>query len=190
MLLLLTYPLSRWQVVLGKFLGHVAILGGATLIGYGAAAVALAGAGETIGAESWRDFAAMIGSTVLLGAAFVALGTFVSALVQARGTAAGIAVGLWLFSVLIWDMALLGALVADQGQTIGAAVLDVLLLLNPADAYRLFNLAGLPNVGQLSGMAGIAGGSGLTAPVLLAALGAWVVAPLAAAIAIFARREL
>ena len=177
MLLLLTYPLNRWQVVLGKFLGHVAILGGATLIGYGAAA-------------GWRAFAAMIGSTILLGAAFVALGTLVSALVQARGTAAGIAVGLWLLSVLIWDMALLGILVADQGQTIGATALDALLLLNPADAYRLFNLAGLPNVGQLSGMAGIAGGSGLTATVLLTALGVWVLAPLAAAVAIFARREL
>ena len=190
MLLLLTYPLSRWQVVLGKFLGHVAILGGATLIGYGAAAVALAAAGEAIDAASWRAFAALIGSTILLGAAFVALGTFVSALVQARGTAAGIAVGLWLLSVLIWDMALLGILVADQGQTIGATALDALLLLNPADAYRLFNLAGLPNVGQLSGMAGIAGGSGLTATVLLTALGVWVLAPLAAAVAIFARREL
>lgn len=190
MLLLLTYPLSRWQVVLGKFLGHVAILGGATLIGYGAAAVALAAAGEAIDAASWRAFAAMIGSTILLGAAFVALGTFVSALVQARGTAAGIAVGLWLLSVLIWDMALLGILVADQGQTIGATALDALLLLNPADAYRLFNLAGLPNVGQLSGMAGIAGGSGLTATVLLTALGVWVLAPLAATVAIFARREL
>lgn len=190
MLLLLSYPLSRWQVVLGKFLGHVAILGAATLIGYGAAAVALAVAGEAIGAESWRAFAAMILSTVLLGAAFVALGTFVSAVVRARGTAAGIAVGLWLFSVLIWDMALLGLLVADQGQTIGAAALDALLLLNPADAYRLFNLAGLPNVGQLSGMGGIAGGTGLTAPALLAALGLWVLAPLAGAVAVFARREL
>jgi Cu-processing system permease protein len=190
MLLLLTYPLRRWQVVIGKFLGHVAILGAATLIGYGAAAVALAATGEAIGAESWRAYGAMIGSTVLLGAAFVALGTFVSALVRARGTAAGIAVGLWLFSVLIWDMALLGLLVADQGQTIDAAVLDVLLLLNPADAYRLFNLAGLPNVGQLSGMGGIAGGTGLTAPALLAALGIWVLLPLTAAVAIFARREL
>lgn len=190
MLLLLSYPLSRWQVVLGKFLGHVAILGVATLIGYGAAAVALALAGEEIDPQSWRAFAAMIGSTVLLGAAFVALGTFVSAIVQARGTAAGIAVGLWLLSVLIWDMALLGLLVADQGQTIGVAALDALLLLNPADAYRLFNLAGLPNVGQLSGMGGVAGGTALTAPTLLAALAAWVLAPLVAAVAVFARREL
>ncbi len=190
MLLLLAYPLRRWQVVLGKFLGHVAILGGATLIGYGAAGVALAAVGEAVDPEGWRAFAGMIGSTVLLGAVFVALGTFVSTLVRARGTAAGIAVGVWLVAVLIWDMALLGVLVADQGQTIGAAALDALLLLNPADAYRLFNLAGLPNVGQLSGMAGVAAGSGLTAPGLLAALGMWVLLPLAAAVAVFARREL
>ena len=57
MLLLLTYPLSRWQVVLGKFLGHVAILGGATLIGYGAAAVALAAAGEALNLLQLRGVA-------------------------------------------------------------------------------------------------------------------------------------
>ncbi len=116
MLLLLSYPLARWQVLLGKFLGQLAILAIATLIGYGAAALALAATGQAIAAESWGAFAAMLGSSVLLGAAFIALGTLVSALVRDRGTAAGIAVGLWLLLVLIWDMALLGLLVADQGE--------------------------------------------------------------------------
>ena len=41
MLLLLSYPVGRNQVILGKFCGHVVILAFATLIGYGAAAVAL-----------------------------------------------------------------------------------------------------------------------------------------------------
>jgi Cu-processing system permease protein len=190
MLLLLTYPLARWQVVLGKFVGHVAILALATVLGYEAAAVALAAAGHQIGAESWRAFGLMVGSSALLGAAFVALGTLVSALVRDRGTAAGIAVGLWLLMVLIWDMALLGLLVADQGETVTARAVDALLLLNPTDAYRLFNLAGLPGVGALSGMAGLAEDTGLTPPVQLAALAAWVLVPLAAASAAFARREL
>jgi Cu-processing system permease protein len=132
----------------------------------------------------------MVGSSALLGAAFVALGTLVSALVRDRGTAAGIAVGLWLLMVLIWDMALLGLLVADRGETVTARAVDALLLLNPTDAYRLFNLAGLPGVGALSGMAGLAEDTGLTPPVLLAALAAWVLVPLAAAAAAFARREL
>ena len=36
MLLLLSYPVARWQVLLGKFLGHLAILAFATCLGYGA----------------------------------------------------------------------------------------------------------------------------------------------------------
>jgi Cu-processing system permease protein len=132
----------------------------------------------------------MIGSSVLLGAAFVALGMLASALVRDRGTAAGIAVGLWLLTVLIWDMALLGLLVAHTGQHITAGMVDAALLLNPADAYRLLNLAGLPGLGAMSGMAGLAEGSALTPPVLLAALSAWVLVPLAAAAAALSRREL
>ena len=38
MLLLLSYPVGRWQVLLGKFTGHLAILAFATVLGYGAAA--------------------------------------------------------------------------------------------------------------------------------------------------------
>ena len=190
MLLLLSYPLARWQVVLGKFVGHVAILATATILGYGAAALALAAAGHEIGAASWYSFGFMVGSSVLLGAAFVALGTLVSALVRDRGTAAGIAVGLWLLMALIWDMGLLGLLVADQGRIVTAGMLDALLLLNPADAYRLFNLAGLPGIEALTGMAGLAADTGLTPLLLFAALAGWVVVPLLAAAAAFARREL
>lgn len=188
--LLLTYPVSRWQVLTGKFLGQVAILALATTLGYGAAAVALAAFGSLDGAQGWQAFAQMLGSSVLLGAAFAALGLLASTLVRDRGAAAGIAVGLWLLLVLLWDMGLLGLLVVDGGETITAGVVDGLLLANPVDAYRLFNLAGLADVRMLSGMAALGGESALTPPVLLAALVAWALVPLLAAIAIFARREL
>jgi Cu-processing system permease protein len=190
MLLLLSYPITRWQVLLGKFLGQIAILAVATLLGYGAAAAALAAAGHAVGAEAAQAFALMIGSSVLLGGAFVALGMLASTLVRDRGTAAGIAVGLWLLMVLIWDMALLGLLVADADGRITAGMVDALLLLNPADAYRLFNLAGLPGLGELSGMASLADDTRLTPSILIAALLAWMLVPLAAAAAAFSRREL
>ena len=61
MLLLLSYPVGRWQVLLGKFVGHLAILAFATLLGYGAAAGALAATGSAIDAESWAAFGAMVG---------------------------------------------------------------------------------------------------------------------------------
>ena len=188
LLLLLSYPLSRWQVIAGKFIGHIAILAFATLIGYGAAAGALALMGSIGGTESWRAFAKLIGSSILLGAVFVAIGYLVSALATERGTAGGIAIGIWLVFVLIYDMALLGLLVVDQGRTVTAQALNVLLLLNPTDAYRIVNLGGAASA--VSGMGGIADHVTLAPGTLILALVLWATAPLAAAILVFSRREL
>lgn len=50
LLLLLSYPVARWQVILGKFLGHLVILAIATVIGYGSAGLALGFAsGDVLG---------------------------------------------------------------------------------------------------------------------------------------------
>jgi len=187
--LLLSYPVARFEVVTGKFLGHAAILGIATIIGYGAAGAALAfGGGVEPGA--WTAFAAMVGTSILLGAAFIALGYLASALVRDPRTAGGIAVGIWLFFALIYDMALLGILVADKGRTVTPAVLDALLLANPADAYRLLNLTGFSNVSLFAGMAGLAQQMALGKAALAAALVAWTAVPLSLAALVFARREL
>ncbi|WP_234685863.1 ABC transporter permease [Bradyrhizobium monzae] len=190
MLLLLSYPVARWQVLLGKFIGHLAVLAFATCLGYGIAAAALIATGSRIGADSLAAFAAMIGSSVLLGAVFVAIGYLVSSLVRDRGTAAGVCIGLWLLLVLIYDMALLGVLAVDQGRSISAAAVDAMLLLNPTDVYRLFNLTGFANVSSFAGMAGLAQSTTLSAQGLLIALLVWTCVPLGLAAAAFSRREL
>jgi Cu-processing system permease protein len=188
MVLLLTYPLARWQVIIGKFAGHLAILAFSTLVGFGIAAMTLAASGGGAGPASWRAFGALVGSSILLGAAFVALGYLISGAVRERGTAGGIAIGVWLLFVLIFDMALLGLLVVDQGRTVTEGLLNVLLLLNPTDVYRLLNLGGA--AGAVSGMAGPAGSHSIPPAVLLAALAAWIAVPLSAAVLVFSRKEL
>lgn len=190
MLLLLSYPVARWQVLLGKFLGHLAVLAFATCLGYGAAAAALSATGSRLDQDSLLAFAAMIGSSVLLGAVFVAIGYCVSALARDRGTAAGVCIGLWLLLVLLYDMALLGLLVLDQGRNISRGALNALLLLNPTDVYRLFNLTGFANVSTFAGMAGLAGSTTLSAQALVAALMLWTLIPLGLAALAFSRREL
>jgi Cu-processing system permease protein len=188
MLLLLSYPVSRFNLVLGKFFGHVAILGFATSIGYGSAAIALAVTGADI--SGWGAFLAMIGSSVLLGSAFLALGYLVSASVADRGAAGGVAIGIWLLFVLIYDMALLGLLVVDQGTVITAPVLNGLLLFNPADAYRVLNLSGIGGVSQFTGMAGLSQDAALPPAALLVALALWTLMPLAMATLVLRRRQL
>ena len=98
MALLLSYPVSRWQVLVGKFIGHLIILTLATTAGYGLAGMALQLAHGGLDIAAWKPFALLIVASVLLGAAFLAMGYLISAKVKERGTAAGIAIGVWLFS--------------------------------------------------------------------------------------------
>ncbi len=187
LLLLLAYPVSRWQVMTGKFLGHVGILAFATVVGYGAAGAVAAYRGE-VDAAALQAFAAMVGSSVALGAAFLALGYIVSTTVRERATAAGIAIGIWLLFVLVYDMGLLGILVASGGE-ISQTAFHALLLANPADAYRLFNLAGFDNVALLSGTIGMMGEAKFPPSLLIAIQLGWVVVPLGIALALFQRKE-
>ena len=187
LLLMLTYPISRSEILFGKFLGHAAILAFATLIGYGAAGAAAASTGSA-DVESWRAFAGLLLSSVLLGLAFLALAYLVSVFVTERSTAAGIAVGLWMLFVIVYDLALMGILVASKGG-VGADIFPSLLLFNPADAYRLFNLTAFENIRKISGMAGLSASAQFPPAVLLLALVAWIAVPLAVALTVFNRRE-
>ena len=145
--LLMTYPVTRWRIVLGKFAGQVAILAIATVIGFGVAAL-ITGLGDGGDAEAWRAFGVMVGGSILLGAAFIALGTLFSAVVAERGTAAGASAAAWLVFVVLFDMALLAILVADEGQVVSGDLFRVLLLLNPTDVYRMLTLSGSETVGR------------------------------------------
>ena len=136
MALLLTYPVARWQVILGKYLGHTMILVVAVVLGYGAAGVVtVVTSGD--GAAGWQAFLVMLGSSILLGASFVALGYLISTIVRERATAAGLAIGLWLLLVVVYDLALLGMrlnahLVAERpGHALTHSLLRALLADEP-----------------------------------------------------------
>ncbi|MDK4585790.1 ABC transporter permease [Kingella kingae] len=190
MALLLSYPISRWQILVGKLLGHTIMLALATTIGYGIAGVVLQLNFGGIQAAAWKPFFLLIAASVLLGTAFLSLGYLISAKVKERGTAAGLAIGVWLFFIVIFDMALLGILVADTQQKITAKVLENVLLLNPTDIYRLLNLTGFENTAMYSGMAGVSGQIGLSKTVLLLAQFGWIVVPFALAAWLFNRRQI
>jgi Cu-processing system permease protein len=186
LLLLLAYPVGRTAVILGKFAGQLAILAFATVFGYGAAALAV---GWNLGATAWAAFAAMVGASILLGGVFLALGLLASTLVRQRSTAGGIAIGLWLLFVILYDMAFLGLLVATGGHNLPGILIDTLLALNPTDAYRLLTL-GMAGTSGLTGIGALAGQTALTPPILVAVLLAWTAAPLALAALVFSRRDL
>ncbi|MCD1649206.1 ABC transporter permease [Marinobacter adhaerens] len=190
LLLLLTYPLSRSQLLLGKFLGHGLTLALATVIGFGVAGVAIAVLVENVAIASLA--AAMlrfIGSTVLLGWGFIALAYVISVRVSEKPIAAGLALAIWFFFVLIFDLMLLGTLVASEGQ-FSAELLPWLLMLNPTDIYRLLNIVAFGDSAQLSGVLSLGADLPIGVTGLWIGLVLWFAIPLAGALLLFRNRRI
>lgn len=189
LLLLLSYPVARWQIVLGKLLGHLCLLGVAILAGFGVAALVHAADGGT-GNAGWRAFALLCTSAIGLGAVFLAVGYAVSTAVEERAKAAGFAITLWLLFVVLYDLALLGLLLADSRQALGEDLFAAAMLVNPTDAFRILNLTAIGDVRTAAGLAGLAADRLAAAPAALASLAFWVAAPFALSLWQFNRREL
>lgn len=189
MMLLLTYPVTRWQVIMGKFIGHVLIMFIAIFAGYGGAILimTLLTGGSS---EGWQAYAVLMASSLLLGAVFIALGYLVSVLVRERATAAGSAIGLWLIFVVLYDLMLFGVLLLDKNQLISQHLFSALMLFSPTDTYRILNLSLFDGVSQAAGIAGVASGAGLSGVLLLGVMSLWVIVPLAITLLLFQRREL
>lgn len=184
--LLLSYPAGRGEILLGKFAAQLAALAIAICVGFGCAgavAVYMGGAGV----ESIVALGRLIGTSILLGAVFLLLGYLMSALAKSGTAAAGMAAGLWLIFVVLYDLGLLGAVVMDSGGWFTQSLFPWLMVANPADAFRLWNIAGSEAVALSSGMTGAASVLPIwAAPVSLMV---WLVLGFAGARAAFRRVE-
>ncbi len=155
LLLIFSCPISRMEFLAGKALGHFLVLTLALVLGYGVTALLL----MATGAGSWAgmlDFARLIATSSALGLAFLALGYLLSAMTRQTATAAAFAIGAWLILVVLYDLALLGLLIANPEGSFATSVFPYAILFNPADAFRLFNLAALGASNLVGGMAGVA----------------------------------
>src|SRR3569833_2182760 len=90
--LLLAMPLTRVELLLGKFLGLSGALAASTIAGFGLVGVLL---GARLPAQAWFHFAGFIFSSVLLGMAFLSLAVTVSVFATDRTRASGSAIALW-----------------------------------------------------------------------------------------------
>ena len=153
--LLLSYPAGRAEILSGKFLAHLTALSIAMTIGFGAAGACAAWFGGA-GAESLIALARLVLTSILLGAVFLLLGYCLSALSGSTTAAAGLSAGLWLVFVVLYDLALLGAVVMDSDGIFTQQLFPWIMVANPADAFRLWNIAASESVALTSGMAGAA----------------------------------
>jgi len=158
----LSYPLSRLEILFGKFLAHITVMAVAIGIGLGVSFTLVAlqhGVDDLAVAPLLRLFF----TSLALGATFLGVGYAVSSAVRQTGAASGIAIAIWLVCIVLYDLALLAALVADGSGFFSKMIFPWLLIANPADAFRLLNTpdasvnllsTGLAAAGSVSGFVG------------------------------------
>lgn len=172
--LLLSLPITRLELLLGKYAGLAAALAFSTIAGFGLVAIVLS---AQLDLNALYHYFGFMLSSVLLGCAFLSLAVMLSVFAADRTRASGLAIATWFFFVLVFDLLLLGALVVTGGQW-GGEILPYLLLANPADVFRILNIFSLDDVRALYGLATVFPPA-LANPWLLGlVMLAWIVAPL------------
>jgi Cu-processing system permease protein len=187
---LFSQPVSRATVLVARWLGEFAALGGAIVFGFGIGGIVVAtGAGPA----GLVPFGAFVVLSAVLAAIFLALAAAIAAATDKRITALGIATFAWFFFVLLYDGVALAVAGWSTGLT-GGRMLFASVFANPADLIRIAMLqtAGTSSVLGAAGEAWIRFlGGDVRAIVLMAtALAAWVAAPLGVGVAALRARDL
>lgn len=137
LLLMLTYPMSRSQWLVGKAIGQGAALLSVLVIGFAVLPVIQCfikvpyGMGELIAA-----LCVMILSGWVLGLIFMAVAYIVSLTVRHKAQALALLLVIWFSAVLLYDLALLVVSVAGA-DVLGRTTLSAMMLANPASVFRL-----------------------------------------------------
>jgi Cu-processing system permease protein len=182
---LLAQPLTLEEVLLGKFLGLSSVLLATVVAGFGLSALVISwsGGGTQIDAYGW-----LVAYTCLFAIGYLSAGFLVSSLLHRTPTALGVGLFLWLVSVLLSDLGLMGTAVVLE---LSPRTLLWLSLLNPAQVYKLLVLQRIQGNLENLGPAGLYAADVFDAwlqPVLAGILAVWAVAPLVLVLVLFRKR--
>jgi len=131
--LLLAQPVTRGEVLAGKYLGLCLALGVAQALGFGGGGLVIA---LNAGADQLPGFAALTLVSIALGTLSIATALAIASLLPDRLRALSAALLLWLLLVVAYDLVVLGATALLRGLPL-EAVLFPTLLLNPVDLSRV-----------------------------------------------------
>jgi Cu-processing system permease protein len=134
--LLFSQPITRTEILLGKLTGLFASMSTATLIGFGLAGLIIAAKAGTEGA---LRYPLLVGFALLLALIFLSLAALISSLCQRKAKAFGVALFLWFFFVLFYDLLVIGGTFLLKERTANTFIFASLFG-NPVDMVRVASL--------------------------------------------------
>jgi Cu-processing system permease protein len=183
---ILAQPVSRVEVLLGKYLGLAAALLACICLGLGSCAGILAWKGGGTSAASILWFS---GLSFGLALGMLSLGMLISTLARKGSVAVGTAIFAWLALVFVSDLGLMAGTLALK---LRIEQLFALSLINPLQVFKMWSLHAVDASLDVLGPAGLYASEEFGSKLHLifgACLLAWVVVPLSAAGVLFTRRS-
>jgi len=188
--LLYSQPVSRFDVVLGKLAGLFAAIVTATFVGFGLAGLVISLKAGNIGASRYP---VLVGFSLLLALIFLSLAALISIVCRRKTKAFGVAVFVWFFFVLFYDLLVIGSSFLFKEHTANTLIFGSLFG-NPVDVVRVSCLMLLDGQ-SIFGAAGasllkFAGGEKAGLVLLGLTLASWIVIPTAAAHILLRRQDI
>ncbi len=104
--LMVAQPITRHQVIIGKYLGLLLTLLGATIIGFTIPGILVS---LSVGVEGALSYAMVILFSSFLGVVFVGCAILISQISNRQQIALGIAIGVWIFFEVVYGLIILGS---------------------------------------------------------------------------------
>ena len=172
--LLLCYPITSRDLLMGKWLGLSWVLTITIIAGLLLPASLAIYAGHSI--IPWLNFTLL---SLWIGIIFIAIATLLSTTLWERARLLGLILGLWLLLTVLFDVGLMGMMVYSNGK-LPTELVNAIFYLNPTSLFRflntsiLFDASVLQQMGWQSQIPSI--------PKLIAALLLWTIIPMIVAV--------
>lgn len=186
--LLFSEPGRRVPIVLGKLAGLALTAGAALLVGLGAAGLLIA---SQAGGDGIEGYLVLVGVSIALAASFAGIAALAAFALGDRLQASGVAIGAWLWFVLLHELVVLGVLFLVPEASVRGLLVGSLFG-SPVSLARVATLLALdaqPVLGAGGALLLRTFGSVGAGSVLLAGLALWVVVPWLLAAMLARRRE-
>jgi len=185
LLYLLAQPISRTELLLGKYIGLSIAMCCSMGIGFGLSAAVLAWKAGGVGLSS---YVMLVLFTCMLSLSMLSIGMLLSVLSRRSGVATGLGLFCWLILVFLSDLGLMAGTVIFK---LRVQEVFAIAIVNPLQAFKMgviVNMnASLDVLGPVGMYASHTYGGSLSL-ILTSMIVLWIILPLALAILIFRRR--
>ncbi|MCA9280236.1 MAG: ABC transporter permease subunit [Phycisphaeraceae bacterium] len=185
LLYIMAQPLSRSQLLLGKYVGLACALSCLLCLGFGISALVLVWRAGGVGVGAYL---VLVGATVLLALAMLSISMVVSVMSRRVSVATGVALFLWLAFVLLSDLGLMAGTLIFKLRVQEVFALGVI---NPLQAFKLLVIfsinASLDVLGPVGSYASRVYGEWL-GWLIGGVMAMWAVVPVTLAVILFAKR--